>query len=55
VAGATHRKKADSPGQNFGEFGKVLAENLGLVLGCIAITIVATFIFVWYTALKRNL
>jgi hypothetical protein len=55
VASAAHRKKADSPGRNSREFGKVLVENLGLVLGCIAITIVATFIFVWYTALKRNL
>lgn len=49
------REKADSPGQNFRGTAKILAENLGLVLGFVVITIVATFIFVWYTALKRNL
>lgn len=55
VPGAAHRKKADSPGQNFGEIGKVLAGNLGLVLAAISLAILGTFIFVWYTALKRNL
>jgi hypothetical protein len=49
------REKADSPGQNFRGTAKILAENLGLVLGFVVITIVSTFIFVWYTALKRNL
>lgn len=55
VPGAAHRKKADSPGQNFQGISKVLAENLGLVLAVISLAILGTFIFVWYTALKRNL
>lgn len=43
-----HRaKKADSPGPN--------PEQFGLVLIGISLAILGTFIFVWYTALKRNL
>ena len=55
VPSAVHRKKADSPGQNFLEIRKVLAGNLGLVLAGVSLAILGTFIFVWYTALKRNL
>lgn len=40
-------KKADSPGRNL--------ELIGFSLVIFAITLVGTFIFVWYTALKRNL
>jgi hypothetical protein len=47
VAGAAHRKKADSPGRNL--------ELIGFSLIIFVISLVGTFIFVWYTALKRNL
>jgi hypothetical protein len=47
VAGAAHREKADSPGRNL--------EQIGFSLVIFVIALVGTFIFVWYTALKRNL
>ncbi len=40
-------KKADSPGRNL--------EQIGFSLVIFVIALVGTFIFVWYTALKRNL
>ena len=40
-------KKADSPGRNL--------ELIGFSLVIFVIALVGTFIFVWYTALKRNL
>jgi hypothetical protein len=47
VPGAAHRKKADSPGQNL--------EQIGFSLVIFVIALVGIFVFVWYTALKRNL
>jgi hypothetical protein len=49
------REKLASPPGNFGQILKILGRNLSLVLLCTVSVIVATFIFVWYTALKRNL
>ena len=48
-------EKADSPPGNSVEILKIFGRNLSLVLLVTVSVIVATFIFVWYTALKRNL
>jgi hypothetical protein len=40
-------KKADSPGRNL--------ELIGFSMVIFVIALVGTFIFVWYTSLKRNL
>jgi len=47
VAELPRAKKADSPGRNL--------ELIGFSLVIFVIALVGTFIFVWYTALKRNL